>query len=134
LKEALQSAINSLTEEDEVGVWNWDENHYLGNIKMFSLSWSKLLRAVYKKIGDGSPARGYTLTGLYDNQKELRDPYENVSGIINDYVETIFSGVQKILKAGKKMMDMTEIPYHDYSDRMMPLFRHHYSERSKFFS
>jgi hypothetical protein len=27
-KGALQSAISSLTAEDDVGVWNWDENHY----------------------------------------------------------------------------------------------------------
>jgi hypothetical protein len=63
-----------------------------------------------------------------------RDAYENVPGIINDYVETIFSDVQNIQKTGKKMMDRTEISYHDYSDRMMPLIRHHYSEKSNFFS
>jgi hypothetical protein len=32
------------------------------------------------------------------------------------------------------MMKMTDIPYHDYPERMMPLVRHHYSETSKFFS
>jgi hypothetical protein len=85
-------------------------------------------------IGDGSPAaRYYILTGLYDNQDDLRDDYENVPGVINDYVDTIFSDVQKIQKTGKKMMGMTDIPYHDYPERMMPLIHHHYSEKSKFF-
>jgi hypothetical protein len=37
-KDALQSEIISLTAEDDVGVWNWEENHYLGNIKMFPLA------------------------------------------------------------------------------------------------
>jgi hypothetical protein len=32
------------------------------------------------------------------------------------------------------MMEMTVIPYHDYPEKMMPLVRHHYSEKSKFFS
>jgi hypothetical protein len=49
-------------------------------------------------------------------------------------VETIFSDVQKIQKTGKKMMEMTDIPYHDYPEKMMPLVRHRYSEKSKFFS
>jgi hypothetical protein len=103
-KDALQYAINSLTAEDDVGVWNWDENHYLGNIKIFTLAWRTLLRAVYKKIRDGSPARDYILTGLYANQDDLRAAYENVPDVIDNYVETIFSDVQKIQKTGKKMM------------------------------
>jgi hypothetical protein len=37
-KDVLQSDIHYLTGEDDVGVWNWDENHYLGNIKMFPLA------------------------------------------------------------------------------------------------
>jgi hypothetical protein len=49
-------------------------------------------------------------------------------------VETIFSDVQNIYKTGKKMMEMTEIPYHDYPEKMMPLVRHDYSEKYKFFS
>jgi hypothetical protein len=56
-KDAIQSAINYLTGENDVGVWNWDENHYLGNINMFPLAWRTLLRAVYKTIGEGSPER-----------------------------------------------------------------------------
>jgi hypothetical protein len=56
-KDPVQSAISSLTAEDDSGVWNWDENNYLGNIKMFPLAWRTLLRAVYKTIRDGSPAR-----------------------------------------------------------------------------
>jgi hypothetical protein len=87
----------------------------------------------YKKWGHIT-ARDYMLTGLYANQDVLREAYENFHGIINDYVETIFSDVQKIQKTGKNMMDMTEIPYHDYPERMMPLIHHHYSEKSKFFS
>jgi hypothetical protein len=74
------------------------------------------------------------LTDMYDNQKELRDAYKNVPGIISEYVETIFGDVQKIQKTGKKMMDMTEIAYHDYPKRMMPLVRHHYSDTSNFFN
>jgi hypothetical protein len=123
-----------LTAKDDVGVWNWDDNHYLGNIKMCPLAWRTLLCAVYKTIGDGSPARDYILTGLYANQDQLRAAYGNVPGIINNYVETIFSNVQKIQKTGKKMMEMTVIPYHDYTEKMMPLVYHHYSEKSKFFS
>jgi hypothetical protein len=32
------------------------------------------------------------------------------------------------------MMKFTAIPYHDYPEKMMPLVRHNYSEKSKFFS
>jgi hypothetical protein len=133
-KDALQSAISSLTAEDGACVWNWDENHYLGNIKMFPLAWRTLLRAVYKTIGDGLPARDYILMGLYANQDQLRASYGSVPGVIDNYVETIFNNVQKIQKTGKRMMEMTVIPYHDYPEKMMPLVRHHYSEKSKFFS
>jgi hypothetical protein len=49
-------------------------------------------------------------------------------------VETNFSDVQKIHKTGKKMMDMTVIPYHNYPEKMMPLVHHHYSKKSKSFS
>jgi hypothetical protein len=97
-KEAVQSAINSLTEEDDVGVWNCDEKHYLGNIKMFPLAWRTLSHAVYKTIGNGSPARDYILTGLYANQDQLRAAYGKVPAVIDDYVETIFSDIQKIQK------------------------------------
>jgi hypothetical protein len=48
--DAVQSAISSLTQEDDVGVWNWDENHYLRNIKMFPLACRTLLRTVYNTI------------------------------------------------------------------------------------
>jgi hypothetical protein len=133
-KDAVQSVISSLTAEDDLGIWNWDENHCLGNIKMFRLAWRALLRAVYKTIGDGSPARDYILTGLYANQDQLRAAYGNVPGVIDNYVETIFSDVQKIQKTGKKMMEITKIPYHDYPGKMMPLVRHNYREKSKFLS
>jgi hypothetical protein len=112
--DAVQYVISYLTADDDVGVWNWDAHHYLGNIKMFPLAWRTLLRAIYKKIGDGSPARYYILNGLYANQDQLRAAYGNVPGVIDNYVETIFSDVKKIQKTGKKMMEMTEIPYHDY--------------------
>jgi hypothetical protein len=92
-KDAVQSAISYLTEEDDVGFWHWDENHYLGNIKMFPLDWSTLLRAVYKSIGNRSPARDYILTGMYANQDQLRAAYGKVHVFIDDYVETIFSDV-----------------------------------------
>jgi hypothetical protein len=82
-KDALQSAISYLTAEDDVGVWNWDENHYLGNIKIFPLAWRTLSRAVYKTIGDRSPARDYMLTSLYANQDQLRASYGNVPGVID---------------------------------------------------
>jgi hypothetical protein len=133
-KDADQSSINSLTGDDGIGVWNWDENHYLGNIKMFPLAWRTLLLAVYKKIGDGSPERVYIMTGLNANQDHLRAAYEKAPGVIDEYMETILSDVQKIHKNGKKMMEMTEIPYHNYPEKMMPLVRHHYSEKYKFFS
>jgi hypothetical protein len=126
--------INSLTGEDDIGVWNWDDNHYCGNIKMFPLDWSTLLRAVFKKIINGSPGRYYSLTGLYANQDNLHAAYDNVPSVIDDYVETIFSDVQKVQRTGKKMIEMTEIPYHNYPEKMMPLINHHYSEKSKFFS
>jgi hypothetical protein len=66
-----------LTGDNDVGVWNWDENHDLRNIKMFPLAWRKLLGSVDKTMGEGSPARDYILTSLYDNQKELREAYRN---------------------------------------------------------
>jgi hypothetical protein len=37
-------------------------------------------------------------------------------------------------KQGKKSMEMTEIPHHEYPDKMMPNIRHHYCEGSKNFS
>jgi hypothetical protein len=76
-KDAVQDAISTLTDENDLGVWNWDENHYLGHIKMFPLAWRKFPRSVYKSMGDGSPAREYILTNLYENQKELREAYGN---------------------------------------------------------
>jgi hypothetical protein len=133
-KDAVQYAIRYLTAEDDVGVCNWDENHNLGNTKIFPLAWRTLLCAVYKTIRDGSPARDYILTGMYANQDELRAAYGNIPGVIDNYVETIFCDVQKIHKTDKKIMKMTVIPYHDYPEKMMPLVRHHYSEKSKFFS
>jgi hypothetical protein len=123
-----------LTAEDDVGVWNLEENHYLGNIEIFLLAWRTLLRAVYKTIGDRSPARDYILTGMYANQDQLLAAYGNVHGVIDNYMETIFSDVQKIQKTVKKMMKMTVIPNHEYPEKMMPLVRHHYSEKSKLFS
>jgi hypothetical protein len=117
-----------------VGVWNWDENHYLVNIKMFPLAWRTLLRNVYNTIGNGSPARDYILTGLYSNQDQLRAVYGRVPSVIDNYVETIFSDVHKIQKSGKKMMEMTAVPHHDYPEKMFPLIHHNYNEKSKFFS
>jgi hypothetical protein len=49
-------------------------------------------------------------------------------------LDTIFSDIQKIQKSGKKMMEMTDIPHHDYPEKVIPLVRHHYSKISKFFS
>jgi hypothetical protein len=68
-KQAVQSSINYLTGVNEVVVWNWDDNYYLGNIKMVPLAWRNFLRSVCKTMGQGSPARDYILTGLDDNQK-----------------------------------------------------------------
>jgi hypothetical protein len=98
----VQSAINSLTGENDVGVWSWDDNHYLGNIKILPLAWRMLLRSVYKTMGEGSLARDYIFTGMYDNHKELREAYKNVPNVIGEYVETIFSDVSRIQKAGKR--------------------------------
>jgi hypothetical protein len=67
-KDAVQYAISSLTAEYDVGIWNWDDTHDLGNIKMFPLAWRTLLHAVYKTTGYGSPSSDYMLTGLHANQ------------------------------------------------------------------
>jgi hypothetical protein len=106
-----------LTAEDDVDVWNWDDTHYLGNMNMLPLAWRTLMRAVYKTIGDGSPARYYILTGMYATQDQLLAAYGHVHGVINNYVETIFRDVQNIHKTGKKIMEMTEIPYHGYTEK-----------------
>jgi hypothetical protein len=74
------------------------------------------------------------LTGLYANQDQLREAYGKVPAVTDDYVETNFSDVQNIQKSGKKMMEMTAIPHHDYPEKMIPLVRHHSSEKSKVFS
>jgi hypothetical protein len=71
------------------------------------------------------------LTGMYANQDHIRAAYGKVPGFINIYVETIFSDIQKIQKTGKKMMEMTDIPYNDYPGKNMPLVRHHYSKKSE---
>jgi hypothetical protein len=47
--DSVQSAISSLPADDDVGAWNWDENHYWGDIKMFTLAWRTLLRTVYRQ-------------------------------------------------------------------------------------
>jgi hypothetical protein len=104
------------------------------HIKMFPLAWRTLLCAAYKTIGNGLPARYCILTGLYANQDQLRAAYGKFPFIIDNCVETIFSDIQNIQKSGKKMMEMTDIPHHDYPEKMIPLIRHHYSEKSKFFS
>jgi hypothetical protein len=91
-----KSAIGSFTSEDDVGVWNWDDNTNLGNIKMFPLVWTTLLCAVSNTIGNGWPTRDYILTGMYANQDQLRAAYGKVPAVIDNYVETIFSDVQKI--------------------------------------
>jgi hypothetical protein len=124
-----------LTGENNVGVWNWDDNHYLGDIKMFPLAWRNLQRSVYKTMGEGSPAREYIFTGLYDNQKELREAYSNAPNITNQYAETIYSGVNKIQKKTiKNYGNGGHPPHHDYPEKMMPLVHHHYKETSKFIS
>jgi hypothetical protein len=84
---------------------------------MFPLSWRTLLRNVYNTIGNGSSARDYILTSLYSNQDQLRAAYWTVPSVIDNYVETIFSDVQKIQKSGKKMMEMTAVPHHDYPEK-----------------
>jgi hypothetical protein len=100
--------VKGMEWSDDVGVWNWDDNHYLANIKVFPLAWRTLLRAVYNR--NGSPARDYILTSIYANQDQLRAAYGKVPAVIGDHVETIFSDVQKIQKSSKKMMEMTAIP------------------------
>jgi hypothetical protein len=51
---------------------------------MFPLAWRTLLRSVHKTMGEGSPARDYMFTDLYDNQSKLRDAYKNVPDIIGE--------------------------------------------------
>jgi hypothetical protein len=84
---------------------------------MFPLAWRTFLRAVYKTIGNGSPARDYILTGMYANQDQLLSAYGKVPAVINDYVENIFSDVQNIQETGKKMMELNAIPHHDYPEK-----------------
>jgi N-acetylneuraminic acid mutarotase len=67
-----------------------------------------------KTIRNGSSARDYILTGRYATQDQFHAAYVNIPGVIENYVENIFSDVQKIQKSGKKMMEMNVIPYHDY--------------------
>jgi CheY-like chemotaxis protein len=73
--------------------------------------------AVCKTIRNGSPARDYILISIYANQDQLHAACGKFLAGINDYVETIFSDVQKIQKTGKKMMELTAIPHHDYPER-----------------
>jgi hypothetical protein len=67
-KVSVREAVTALINEDELAMWNWDENHYLGHIKMFPLAWRNLARAVYKKICNGSPARDYVLTSMFSTR------------------------------------------------------------------
>jgi hypothetical protein len=45
-KDALQDTISGLTEDDDLGLWKWGENHYLGKMEMFPLTWKTLLRYI----------------------------------------------------------------------------------------
>jgi hypothetical protein len=74
------------------------------------------------------------LTILYENKEELCGAYGSVPKIIDKYVENMFSDIYWMQKQGKKMMEMTEIPHHDYPEKLMPLIRHTYDEVSKSFS
>jgi hypothetical protein len=89
-KDSVQEGIEAFTKPDGLGMWNWDENHFLGNIKMYTLGWRTSIRAVYKNICNGSPARDYMLTHLYVNLSELADAYNGAPGIIDMCVEEIF--------------------------------------------
>jgi hypothetical protein len=42
-----------------------------------------------------------------------------------------FSDIYWMQKQGKKTMEMTETPHHDYPDKKMHLIRHHYNRGSK---
>jgi hypothetical protein len=75
------------------------------------------MRTFYSTIGNGLPARDYILTGIYANQDQLCPAYGKVPDVVDNYVETIFSDVQKFQKSGKKMMEMTAVPRHDYPEK-----------------
>jgi hypothetical protein len=98
---SVQKAVTVLTKEDNVGMWSWDENHYLGNIKMIPFVWRKLVRDVYKNICYGSPARDYVLTTTFSTRKQIRNAYGQVPLVVDKYVEDIFPAESPMQKLGK---------------------------------
>jgi hypothetical protein len=65
-------------------------------------------------MGEGSLARDYILTNLYENQKEVREAYGNVHNIIDKYVEDFFDDVYWMLKNVKNGVEMTDVLHHGY--------------------
>ena len=133
-KDAVQDAVTALTHESPVGYWNWDENHYLGNVKMYPLDWRDTLRRVYKVICQGTPARDYILPTLVTTRKDLAEAYGNVPTLIGDYVETVFSDLAHISKRGLAAMSMENPPKNNYPQEMIPMTHGHFVETSRNFS
>jgi hypothetical protein len=90
-KDAAQEAIMALIEGDDVGMWDWDENHYLGNIKKNPLEWRKSVPAVHENLCNGKPARSYILIHLYAGREKLSCAYIDAPAIVEQYVEKLFS-------------------------------------------
>jgi hypothetical protein len=133
-KDLVQKAIAVLTKEENVGMLNWDENHYLRNIKMFPLVWRKLVRDVYKNICYVSPARYYVLTTTLSTRKQICNAYWQVPLIVDKYIEDIFSTELLMQKLGKKTMNLDKPAHCEYPEIMMPVVRHPYYEGSKSFN
>jgi hypothetical protein len=64
-KDAVQDAIKELTQGKDLGILNWDKNHYLGNIKVSPFGWRSMVRSIYKKLVTRTPARDYILTDMF---------------------------------------------------------------------
>jgi hypothetical protein len=91
-KDSIQKAVTTLTNEDKLGMWNWDENHHLGHIKKNPLAWRTSVRAVYKKICNGYSAREYmyVLTSMFLTRNQLCNACTEVPVIMDKYVEDMF--------------------------------------------
>jgi hypothetical protein len=103
---SVQKAVTASTKEDTLGMWNWDENQYLGNINMIPIVWRKLARDIYKNICYGSPTRDYVLTTMFSTRKQIRNAYGQVPLIVDKYLEDLFPAESSMHKLGKKTMNL----------------------------
>jgi hypothetical protein len=82
---------------------------------MYHRRWRTSVRAVYKKICNGSPTRDYILTHLYVNWSQLTDAY---NGAVDKYVEKMFSDFYWMQVQGEKAMRLSDPPNNDFRDKM----------------